>query len=217
MQAFQTLKLGLRFSYSNWRMWYNYMIVSMDVGQLNEACRALGRIVEENSGKVGAESVDVDVLDRLVDGVTRASGNEDIDGDPNRGRQLFKSVNDLFELTILPRVSSYGIFRAYGRLMTWQEKWTEAIEAYLNAYRNGSAGTMEKSETDLDKWKGAVQEVEEIVELFRNFGPRVEGSNWRFQARSILRIFIGRSKNFEDEAEYSRLRDLQDELRTDDE
>jgi len=189
----------------------------MDVGQLNEACRALGRIVEENSGKVGAESVDVDVLDRLVDGVTRASGNEDIDGDPNRGRQLFKSVNDLFELTILPRVSSYRIFRAYGRLMTWQEKWTEAIEAYLNAYRNGSAGTMEKSETDLDKWKGAVQEVAEIVELFRNFGPRVEGSTWRFQARSILRTFIGRSKNFEDEAEYSRLRDLQDELRTEDE
>ena len=88
----------------------------MDVGQLNEACRALGRVVEENSGKVGAESVDVDVLDRLVDGVTRASGNEDIDEDPNRGRQLFKSVNDLFERTILPRVSSYRIFRAYGRL-----------------------------------------------------------------------------------------------------
>jgi len=76
---------------------------------------------------------------------------------------------------------------------------------------------MEKSETDLDKWKGAVQEVEEIVELFRNFGPRVEGSNWRFQAQNILRTFIGRSKNFEDEAEYSRLRDLQDELRTEDE
>ena len=35
------------------------MIVSMDVGQLNEACRALGRVVEENSGKVGVESVDV--------------------------------------------------------------------------------------------------------------------------------------------------------------
>ena len=189
----------------------------MDVGQLNEACRALGRVVEENSCKVGAESVDEDVLDRLVDGVTRASGNEDIDEDPNRGRQLFRSVSDLFERIILPRVSSNRIFRAYARLLTWQEKWTEAIEAYLNAYRNGSAGTMGKGETDLDKWKGAVQEVEEIVELFRNFGSRVQGSSWRFQARSILRTFIGRSKNFEDEVEYSRLRDLQDELRSEDE
>ena len=198
-------------------MWYNYMIVSMDVGQLNEACRALGRVVEENSCKVGAESVDEDVLDRLVDGVTRASGNEDIDEDPNRGRQLFRSVSDLFERIILPRVSSNRIFRAYARLLTWQEKWTEAIEAYLNAYRNGSAGTMGKGETDLDKWKGAVQEVEEIVELFRNFGSRVQGSSWRFQARSTLRTFIGRSKNFEDEVEYSRLRDLQDELRSEDE
>ncbi|KAF5364193.1 hypothetical protein D9756_000101 [Leucocoprinus leucothites] len=224
MLAFRALKQGLRYSYSNWRMWYNYMIVSMDVGQLNEACRALGRVIEETSGKVGAKSVDEDVLDRLVDGVARApgvEGPEENDAstlqDPNQGRWLFKSVNDLFERILLPRVSSPRVFRAYARLLTWQNKWEEAIKAYLDAYRNGIAGTMEKGETDVERWREAAQEVEEIVDLLRNFGPRVEGYNWRLQARSIVRTFTGRTKDFEDEPGWGRLKDLQDELRKEDE
>ena len=180
----------------------------MNMGQLNEAYHVLGCVMEENSRKVGTKSIDVDVLDQLVNGITRASENEDIDEDPNWGRQLFKSVNNLFECTILPCVSSYRIFYAYGQLLTWQEKWTEAIKVYLNTYRNGGVGTIEKSKTDLDKWKGVVQEVVEIVELLRNFGPHVECSIWRFQAWSILQTFIGCLKNFENKAEYSHLRDL---------
>ena len=64
MLAFRALQQGLRFAYENWRMWMNYMIVAMDVGELSEAARALGRIVEERAAKAGANSVDVDVLDR---------------------------------------------------------------------------------------------------------------------------------------------------------
>jgi len=63
------------------------------------------------------------------------------------------------------------------------------------------------------KWREAVGEVEEIVDVLRNFGPRVEGSNWQFQGRSIVRTFIGRSRHFEDEPEWSRLIELQGELR----
>lgn len=222
MLAFRALKQGLRYSYENWRMWYNYMIVAVDVGELNEACRALGRVVEETSGKMGAKSVDEDVLDRLVDAVTRASTDEennadsDIPPNPNEGRWLFKSVNTLFERVILPRVSSPRIFRAYGRLLTWQNKWEEAIKAYLDAYRNSIAGTMEKGETDVKQWQEAVHEVEEIVDVLRNFGPRVDNYKWRSQARSIVRTFIGRTKDFEDEPDWQRLKDLQEELRKED-
>jgi tetratricopeptide (TPR) repeat protein len=224
MLAFRTLKQGLRFSYSNWRMWYNYMVISMDVGQFNEACRALERVVEETSGKVGAKSVDEDVLDRLVDAVTRTSVDKEnhdegakVTSDPNHGHWLFKSVNSLFERTLLPRVSSPRVFRAYARLLTWQNKWEEAIKAYLDAYRNSIAGTMEKGETDVKRWREAVQEVEETVDILRNFGPHAEGYKWRFQARSIIRTFTGRTKDFEDEPEWERLKDLQEELQKEEE
>jgi hypothetical protein len=37
---------------------------------------ALGRVIEECAAKVGAESVDTDVLDRLVDATTRVPHDE---------------------------------------------------------------------------------------------------------------------------------------------
>ena len=89
----------------------------------------------------------------------------------------------------------------------------DALNAYLDAYRAGPAGTMEKGETDVGKWRDAVGEVEEIVDVLRNFGPRVEGYKWRLQARSVLRTFMGRTRDFEDEPDWSRLTELQEELR----
>ncbi|KAF8076865.1 hypothetical protein FPV67DRAFT_1559228 [Lyophyllum atratum] len=223
MLAFRALKQGLKFSYENWRMWSNYMVVAMDVGELAESCRALSRVIDETSGKLGADSVDLDVLERLVNAVTRAPSKlEDAtaeDGtpgttamNPNEGHGLVRNVSTLFERTILPRVSSPRIFRAYAKLLTWQGKWAEALEASLDGYRCGIAGTMERGETDVERWREAVGEVEEIVDVLRNFGPRVEFSRWRLKARSIVRSFVGRTKDFEDEPEWARLAELQEDL-----
>ncbi|OCH94506.1 TPR-like protein [Obba rivulosa] len=226
MLAFRALKQGLKHSYENWRMWYNYMIVAMDVGELSEVCRAMTRVVEERSAKDGAASVDEDVLERLVDAVTRAPANPDeaveagrdaksVARNPNEGHGLLRRVIDLFERTILPRVSSPRIFRARARLLTWQGQWREALDTYLDGYRCSTAGTMEKGETDAAKWREAVDEVGDMVDVLRNFGPRVEGYNWKSQARSIVRTFMGRTKDFEDEPEWSRLTEMQEELRRD--
>lgn len=234
--AFRALKQGLRYRYENWRMWSNYMVVAMDVGELSEACRAQARIVEERAAKVGAECVDEEVLTRLVDAVTRvpavdpdqtpsaavtADAGEDAvrtrvrDAvmNPNEGRGLLGRILDLLERTILPRVSSPRIFHAYARLLTWQTRWEDALKAYLDGYRCSTAGTFEKGDTDVGKWREAVREVQEIVDAVRNFGPRVEGFSWRHQGRSIVRTFMGRSKDFQDEPEWSRLLEIQEELR----
>ncbi|KAH9482148.1 TPR repeat-containing protein C19B12.01 [Psilocybe cubensis] len=237
--AFRALKQGLRCSYENWRMWYNYMVVAMDVGELQEACRALGRVVEQTGDRdrAGAQVVDEDVLDRLVDAVTRAPAKADDtsagvdDGagagagvgvvqNPNEGHGLYKNVLNLFERTLLPRLSSPRIFRAYARLMSWQSRWEETIKAYLDAYRcsvagagggtmgNGSGGM----DGDAEKWREAVVEVEEVVDVLRNFGPRVGGGyKWKLQARSIVRTFMGRTREFEDEPEWERLKELLDD------
>ncbi|KAG6841288.1 hypothetical protein C0991_012458 [Blastosporella zonata] len=223
--AFRALKQGLKFSYENWRMWSNYMVVAMDVGELAESCRALGRVVEETSDKNGADSVDIEVLERLVAAVTRASGNPEdaaVEGgegtaegaaqNPNEGHGLLGSVSRLFERTLLPRVSSPRVYRAYARLLTWEGRWEEALKAHLDAYRGGVAGSMQRGETDVKKWREAVGEVEEIVDVLRNFGPRVEGSKWRLQGRSIVRTFIGRTREFEDEPEWGRLVEIQEEM-----
>jgi len=218
MLAFQALKHGLKYSYDNWRMWSNYMVIAMNVGELSEACRALGRVVTETSARAGAQSVDEDVLERLVNAATGAprnpnGENEIADINPNEGRGLFKRVSDLLESTILPRVSSPRIFRSYARLLTWQSRWEDALKAYLDGYRCSLAGEVEQGGMDLEQWRDAVREVEDVVGVLKNFGPRVAGYKWRLQGRSIVRTFLGRNKEFEEEPEWNMLTQLQDELR----
>ncbi|KAI0267900.1 TPR-like protein [Russula aff. rugulosa BPL654] len=201
--AFRALKQGLKFHYENWRMWMNYMIVAMDVGEFAEACRALGRVVEERATKVGAESVDTDALDRLVDAATRTLPNEtdSIVPSPNEGQNLLRRVEDLFARIILPV------------LLVSQARLPEALEAYLEGYRASISGQMEAGETDLERWREAVREVEDIYDVLVNYGPKVEGSKWKLQARSIVRTFMGRTKDFEDEPEWSRLVEMLDGLK----
>ena len=219
MLAFRALRQGLKFSYENWRMWTNYMIVAVDVGELAEATRALSRIVVQRAEKDGAACVDVEVLERLVDAVTpvplKQQPDDNIARSANEGHGLLPRVLDLFERTLLPRVSSPRISRAYARLLTWQGRWTDALKAHLDAYRGGLAGQITKSETDVVKWREAVEEVVDIVDVLRNFGPRAEESRWLFQARSIVRTFMGKTKDFEEEPEWGQLASLREELQND--
>ena len=227
------------------------MIVAIDVGEFAEACRAQTRIVEEQSSKAGIAAVDEDILDRLVDAVThKSSTTEDKDGEErtivsersiNGGKRLLPRMMELFENTILPRMSSQRIFRSYARLLTWQEKWSEALKAYLDGYRLSNAATMQKGDDiEVTKWKEAVAEVEEIVDLLRNFGPRAEeetshvrnaldsektnkiaqenkaggGLKWSSQARTIVRSFVTRTRDaFEDDPYWEKLIQLQEELK----
>ena len=85
-------------------------------------------------------------------------------------------------------------------------------------------------ETDLERWKEAVREVEDLVDVMRNLGPRVaesseatgggeepkkKATSWQFQARSIIRTFMGRTKDsFGDEPEWERLNDSIQDLKT---
>ena len=58
-------------------MWYNYMVVAMDVGELSEACRALARMVRMRIEKDGVAAIDIEVLNKLVDAVTRGHESDE--------------------------------------------------------------------------------------------------------------------------------------------
>jgi hypothetical protein len=236
MLAFKALQHGLKHSYNNWRMWGNLMVVSIDVGELAEACRAMGRVVEERADKERAECVDIGVLERLVDAVVRSSKAKDeaeqsgSAPNPNEGFGLYKRIYELFTHVILPRIStSPRIFHAYARLLVWRGRWSEALEAHEAAYRCGVA-VDQSVETDLQKWRDAVNEVTGLVDVLRNFGPRAseedEGNggpdgkkkrsgSWQFRARTVVRTFMGRTKDsFENEPEWAKLMEVLDDIKT---
>lgn len=225
--AFHCLKMAIKHSYESWRMWYNYMIVAIDVGEMSEACRALGRIIEMRVAKDGEGAIDLEVLERLVDAVTKPLETEEDDEaggqpytDPNCGKGLLKPLDRLITTTILPSVSnSPRVFLAHARLFLWQQDYAGALDAHLKAYRAGVAADP-TVEHDLVKFKEAVVKVEDVVGMLENFGPKEKADgtevakNWKFQARSLVRTFLGRTKEaFEDEEGYERLKELLGELR----
>ena len=221
MLAWRALKQGVKHGYDNWRMWINYMIVSMDVGELTEACRALTRVVERRADKDGSSSVDEDVLDKLVDAATRSTAQAETESPEIQeqrswsSKELLKRVTELLDNTILPRVATTRVYRARARLYTFHADYESAIRLYMDAYRLSAAGSMEKGETDTDNWRVAVTEVEEIVDVLRNFGSKIDGYKWELQARSIVRSFMGKTReDFEDEPEWQRLADLVEDLRS---
>lgn len=234
--AFRALQQGLKNSYSNWQMWENYMVVSVDVGELAEAVRALGRVVEERSETDGAGSVDIEILERLVSYVTRTtqletkSESDPRPTNPNEGLGLYARLDELFTTIILPRISGdVRIWKARAQLLTWRKRWSDALDAYSAAYRCAVVSNTQL-EVDVERWRDAVEEVQEYVDILRNFGPKAaeekrrlaeagegkpaRGGSWAFQAKSVVRTFMGRTKeNFEDEPEWSKLENLVEELK----
>jgi hypothetical protein len=200
--AFRALRQGLRHAHHNWRMWQNYMVIAIDVGELSESARAMTRVIEEIRQTDAAVSVDIDVLDKLVDSVTREDWNG---GTPkittsNEGFGLLPIVDRLFDHVILPRVSdSPRIWRSHSRLLRWKEDWGGAMEDCLRAYRCGVAQDP-AIERDAAKWREAVEEIEELVTVLSALGPKVvkpEGEkrgDWKFQAKGIVRTFMGRTR-----------------------
>ncbi|KLT41499.1 putative karyogamy-related protein [Cutaneotrichosporon oleaginosum] len=228
--AWNALKSGLRTSYDNWRMWQNYMVVSIDVGELAEAVRAMTRVVEVMGTKDPLLAINPEVLDKLVDAISRDAwndGNGPADGKPpptsNEGWGLLPLVERLFDQTIFPRISDDPrVWRAHARLLRWKEDWAGALEDYVRAYR-AEVVSDERVERDRARFVEAVREVEDLVATFQLLGPKVpkvegkKGGDWRFQARGLVRTFMGRTKDaFEGEPEWDSLKDLLDELKRSD-
>ncbi|KJA29551.1 hypothetical protein HYPSUDRAFT_174219 [Hypholoma sublateritium FD-334 SS-4] len=235
--AFRALQRGLRSAYENWRMWANFAVVALDVGELAEAARAVGRVVEQTEGKAG---VDVDVLDRLVDAVARgepapeptdAAAPADpsdttvaaatgLEGqDPNAGPALEKALFALFDRVLLPRVASPRVFHAYARLLVHARRWADALKAHLDAYRAGPAAALQRGDhPDGAAWADAVREVTEVVDVLAVLGPRVDGSRWRAQGRSVVRVFMARMRDAMEGADgWTELERLAEEMKAEEE
>lgn len=193
--AHRALTKSLRFSYDDWRIWNNYMIVSIDCGIMGEAVRGLTRVVELRSSKssgvvdIAERQLDIDaaVLNRLVDAVTRAPSKEEdaiessnghqgqANHSPHEGHGLYPALVNLFSKTILPRISSSAaIYRCYARLLLWRGLYRSALEAHLNAWRvsYGSDANV-KVTTEKDVFIEAIEELKELCEILENFGDRL--------------------------------------------
>ncbi|EST08763.1 Tetratricopeptide TPR2 [Kalmanozyma brasiliensis GHG001] len=255
--AHRSLQQSLRFAHDNWRVWYNYMIVCIDVGYLLEATRALVRVTEiqtrnKSNDAERAATVDLSVLARLLDAVTRTSKSEleaatlasveayeaakaahDSTGgegaapiapkvDQNSGLGLYPALRRLFDETLLARIStSAPIWKLYARLLLWNDEKQKAVQtALLNAYNAALTEAINNDTLNSDKavFVGLLYDLRNLVDALLDLadeGGKGDAPEPRFQARSLVRSFLAKTKSsWEDEVEYEEAKELLESLKS---
>jgi tetratricopeptide (TPR) repeat protein len=209
--AWHALKQATSGNYENWKIWQNYMYVSIDVEEFPEAIRSFKRVIELIGGKNGETALDVEVVEILV---ARA-----VQDDPAEQRSVGTQVLDLFTKSIVPLITtSSRLWNATGKLYLWRGLYSDALDAYVKAFRSylNNPGL----ETDEKVWNEAVEEAEKLVDAYRNLGEKpgrmggVVCKDWKYQARSALRGLKGRGKvSHEGGAGWEKLEVLLEELK----
>ncbi|WFD34985.1 hypothetical protein MCUN1_001831 [Malassezia cuniculi] len=227
--AYRALGVALKYNHESWKMWSNYMHVSIDIGYFAEAARALQRTVEirarelqrSTSANENTSIVDIAVLSRLVDAVVRSPANDDTVS-PNDGIGLYPTVRRLFDDTLLQlRSTDAQVLQAYAKLLFWRGEYRLMLDTRIKSFRFGvGSANNDAITTDKEAWLHAVAELRDLTDLLSNLGSREEADgmvmpDWRFQARTLVRGLMSRTRDsFEDEPEWDELVTLLDELRS---
>jgi tetratricopeptide (TPR) repeat protein len=209
--AWQALKQATAGNYENWKIWQNYMFVSIDVGEFPEAVRSLKRVIDVLGEKNGESCLDVEVVEIMVQ---RA-----LQDDPAEERGVGKQVLELFLKNIVPLITtSPQLWNSAAKLYLWRGSYSNALDASVKAFRTylNHPGL----ETDTKVWEAGVEEAERLVDAYRNLGERpgrmggMVCKDWKYQARSALRGLKGRGKvRHEGTAGWEKIEELLVELK----
>ncbi|CAG8533607.1 1542_t:CDS:1 [Paraglomus occultum] len=165
-EAFNALQQGLKQRYDSWKMWTNYMYVAIDIGDFAEAIRAMQRIVELQWEKIGDHCVDLEVLEIIVNSVTR--GVRDADNEDTS--RLAPKLEHLLSDTITSHMTSNPkIWKLCGNFWFWQKAYDKALEAHLKAWRAISKN--EKLTYSVLTFNDVARVALDLVEMYQNVGP----------------------------------------------
>ncbi|KAG9291160.1 hypothetical protein G9A89_013032 [Geosiphon pyriformis] len=218
MDAFNAFQQALKQNYDNWKVWTNYMYTAIDIGEFSEAIRAMQRVVDLLWQKEKEKCVDIEVLEIIVNSVTQGI----LDADKNNVKFLVPKVERLLFEGITSRVTNNPkIWRICGNFWFSQKRYDLTLEALLKAYRCFLHDP--RLETSAEVFDQAATAALEVVETYQNLGElkvikpvdqqsaaatnateiksmgntieELVCKDWRYQAKSLLRTLIGRTKN----------------------
>lgn len=224
VEAFNALKRAVRVTSEkkNWRIWSNYVTVAVELNEWNDVLLGTKELLTIDSEKTEA-ALDVSVLERLnqiLISTDYPSDNSTDDSNPPKLDFFQRSALDLF-VVILPTLitSNARLWKIVSKVELWRNRPWAALEAFEKGFRIYTH--LPEVESDEKVWEEAVEYCGDLVDAYVNLGPRegkygdgsVVCSNWKFKARSAVRILIGRGKKWwEDSKGWERLQGIKEEI-----
>ncbi|KAG0348931.1 hypothetical protein BG004_003648 [Podila humilis] len=222
LDAQHALRQALKEKRDSWKIWSNYMYCSLDVGDFTEAIRAMGMLVElrwKKKDEHPDDIVDIVILDRIVQGVTRDLKDlfsRRVAFQEQRIEELLLGITN--RITNDPR-----IWKICGKFYFWQKNYVECLECQLKAYR--SVIHNPKIETEQAEFEKAVEAAVEMVDWYRNLGHLTykdkEGSeqmvakDWAYRSKQMIKSLMARTRDSWEEVEaYEKLKETMEELKS---
>ncbi|KAK3845866.1 MAG: hypothetical protein J3R72DRAFT_380518 [Linnemannia gamsii] len=223
LDAQHALRQALKEKRESWKIWSNYMYCSLDVGDFTEAIRAMGMLVElrwkikkeDNTEEI----VDIVVLDRIVQGLTR-----DLKDLYSRSVAFQEQKIEELLLGITNRITTDPrIWRVCVKFYFWKKNFPECLECQLKAYR--SVIHNPKIETEEAEFEKAVEAANEMVDWYRNLGPmtfkneqgqeQFVAKDWAYRSKQLIKSLMARTRDsWEHLPAFEKLKDTMEELKS---
>ncbi|ANB15422.1 Emw1p [Sugiyamaella lignohabitans] len=228
-EAFNALKRASRTATEkqDWRIWSNFITVAGELRQWSDVLQGVKQLILLRSEKEGEKCLEIDLLEDLVQ-VLIADERVVMDGDATDSSQLQSRANyffqksciDLFIKIIPPLITADPrLWKLISKVHIWLRQPWAALEDFEKGFRIYTHSPL--IESDEQVWNEAVDFCSDLVDAYTNFGPMEgkygEGSfvskDWKFKARSCIRLLMGKGKNFwEDSEGWQRLQQIKEDL-----
>ena len=204
-------------SQKNWRIWDNFMIVSMKLNMWGDVLLACRRLVEIRKNKMGEFSIDLPVVEKLVELLVTS----DFPTNPSERLSHFQQSCMEFICEILPTVvtTNSRCWKQVARVELWRKRPWSALESYEKEYRAMSHNP--DLEFDEKIWNSTIDACDDLVAAYESLGEMEgkhgEGSvvckDWKYKARSTIKSLMSKGKNnWENSDGWDRLLELRQNL-----
>lgn len=213
-EAWRSLKEALRSKHDASNIWENYLFVSIDLCEIQEAIRAMEMVLNLriDKAKDNRKLVDIPVLSILVDLVIKRC--DDLKDSESR-RLLAKRLNHLLEV-VNSKLSFPQVFLEASRFYEYQGLYRKSLEFHQKAYRSylhdpylldnkASFELLASATSDMvDKYF----RIGSLLEIDRNGEQTVVCKDWEYQSKSCLKTVVSRTKiTYEGDVVYQKLVD----------
>jgi tetratricopeptide (TPR) repeat protein len=214
-EAFSALKKATSTSEGrNWRLWENYLIVAAKLGEWDDVLWACKKLIDVKKDSSGEGSVDIPVVEKLVDILVNSEYDDD-------NLTFFQRSCLEFTTVTLPNVinTSSRLWRIIAGVELWRQRPWASLDCYEKAFRAvfHSPGL----ETDEKVWNETVDACRDLCAAYESLGemPGRLGAgdlvckDWKYKAKQTIKSLMSKGRmSWEDSTGWERLLKTRDGL-----